>query len=123
MHQRSTQFVFFQIYSFSRKLNVFKFMSISETKLQEIAKLASLNINTEISQQLIKEIDSIMVLVDKLKTINTSGITPLCHPIEFDSPLREDVVKENNNIDELAKNAPLFEDGLYIVPKVIDAGK
>lgn len=98
-------------------------MSISETKLQEIAKLASLNINAQISHQLINDVQAIMTLVDKLRSVDTSGVSPLTHPIDLTQPLREDKVTEDNKIDKLAKNAPLFENGLYLVPKVIDSGK
>lgn len=94
-------------------------MSISLTKLQEVAKLAALSVDEPvITERLIKDIEQIMDLVDKLKSIDVNNVSPMSHPMTASSRFREDTVQTFNEIKDLALNAPLFsDDGLFLVPK------
>lgn len=64
-----------------------------------------------------------MDFVDQLRRIDTSGVAPLFHSFDEHQRLKADKVTEKDHSAELAKIAPLFEDGLYLVPKVIDSGQ
>jgi aspartyl-tRNA(Asn)/glutamyl-tRNA(Gln) amidotransferase subunit C len=55
-----------------------------------------------------------------MQAVNTSGIEPMANPLDATQRLRDDVVTEYNKRDELQAIAPATEDGLYLVPKVID---
>lgn len=94
-------------------------MSISESKLQEIATLAALNVDDPvITKKLINDVEKIMQLVDKLRSIETKDVLPLSHPLDTSARLREDEVSIINEIDDLAMNAPFFsDDGFFLVPK------
>lgn len=98
-------------------------MTISSKDLEKIAGLAYLTIDEEHSEQLTQEISSIMDFVDQLRSVDTKGIAPLFHPFALHQRLREDEVTEADCVAELEAIAPLFEDNLYLVPKVIDSGK
>lgn len=98
-------------------------MTISPDELKKIAGLAYLDFDEQHHPQLIQEINSIMDFVDQLRSVNTADIAPLSHPFALHQRLREDLVTEEDCIAELEAMAPLFEDGLYLVPKVIDADK
>lgn len=67
-----------------------------------------------------KQLDSIFVLVAQMQTANTTGIEPMSHPQELAARLREDVVTETNRRTAFQAIAPQAEDGLYLVPKVIE---
>lgn len=98
-------------------------MTISSKDLEKISRLAYLNIDQEHLTQLTQEISSIMDFVDQLRTVDTQSVTPLSHPFALHQRLREDVVTEEDCIAELEAIAPLFEDNLYLVPKVIESDK
>lgn len=98
-------------------------MKITEKDLQPIASLAYLDGESEQSGQLAEEINAIMNFVEQLRTLDTSAVAPLFHPFDLHQRLRADAVTEEDCSAELEAIAPLFEDGLYQVPKVIDAGQ
>ena len=64
------------------------------------------------------------VLVEKMRSVDTTGIEPLAHPLgaiqDVTLRLREDRVSEPNNIEANQRNAPAVENGLFLVPKVIE---
>lgn len=98
-------------------------MTISSKDLEKIARLAYLNIDEEHRDQLTQEISSIMDFADQLRSVDTKGVAPLFHPFALHQRLREDEVTEAECLADLEAIAPLFEDNLYLVPKVIDSGK
>lgn len=98
-------------------------MSISKKDLEKVAHLAYLDIDTDSSSQLGEEINSIMNFVEQLRGVNTQEVAPLFHPLALHQRLRADTVTEEDCIADLEAMAPLFEDNLYLVPKVIESGK
>lgn len=98
-------------------------MTLSTKELEHIARLAYLEIDADHSAQLTQEISSIMDFVDQLRTINTTDVAPLFHPFALHQRLRTDEITEADCIAELEAIAPMFEDNLYLVPKVIESGK
>lgn len=98
-------------------------MTLSAKNLENISKLAYLNEDSEHSAKLTQEVSAIMDFVDQLKTIDTSQIAPLFHPLALNQRLRPDEVTEAECLAELEAMAPLFEDNLYLVPKVISSDK
>ncbi len=99
-------------------------MPISEHELQNIAALASLELDTTSAQQLTADVTAIMAVVEQLRNIDTTGVIQLFHPLNLHHRLREDEVHTTAHcVAQLEKIAPLFTDQLYWVPKVIDSGK
>lgn len=98
-------------------------MTISQKELEKIAGLAYLDTDSSDSSKLTQEISSIMDFVDQLRSVDTTNIAPLFHPFALHQRLREDTVTEDDCIAQLEAIAPMFEDNLYLVPKVIESGK
>ena len=98
-------------------------MTISTKDIEKIARLARLDINKEPSSQLNEEVNSIMSFVEQLRSIDTHETAPLFHPLALHQRLRADTVTEEDCLAELETIAPLFEDRLYLVPKVIESSK
>ncbi|OGT98417.1 MAG: asparaginyl/glutamyl-tRNA amidotransferase subunit C [Gammaproteobacteria bacterium RIFOXYB2_FULL_38_6] len=96
-------------------------MSITQNDLNRIAELARLTVNEKEAESLCPQLDNILKLVDIMNSVDTSNIEPLAHPLGFKQPMRRDEVTEINQRELFQKNAPWVEEGLYIVPKVIDA--
>lgn len=100
-------------------------MSLSLTDIARLSKLAQLDLDEQQSADALAKLNSIFALVEQMKTVDTAGVEPLSHPIAawqngLALRLRDDDVSESNQRDAYQKPAPLTQDGLYLVPKVIE---
>jgi len=95
-------------------------MSIQSEDVLKIAHLARLGIQQEQLESYASDLSNIMNLVEQMNQVDTSDIEPMAHPLDQMQRLRADVVSESNQRDALQKNAPDIEDGLFLVPRVID---
>jgi len=62
----------------------------------------------------------ILGLIDQMQSVNTDNVEPLAHAFDAVQRLRKDEVTESNHRDELQKIAPETDQGLFLVPKVIE---
>ena len=97
-------------------------MSLSENELKTSAALAYIDVTPEDTVQLADDVSHIMAFIEQLRSIDTTGISPLLHPLEVEQRLRSDEVTETDHTDALSKIAPLFSDNLYWVPAVLGQG-
>ncbi|VAW50126.1 Aspartyl-tRNA(Asn) amidotransferase subunit C @ Glutamyl-tRNA(Gln) amidotransferase subunit C [hydrothermal vent metagenome] len=95
-------------------------MSIDTDEVKKIAKLASLNVDDADVQAYATNLSNILDLVAQMDAIDTTGVTPMSHPFDAVQRLREDVVTDTNRREDFQAIAPKTEDGLYLVPKVLD---
>jgi len=95
-------------------------MSLSADDVAKIAHLAHLAVEPEESAALGRELSNILDLVAQMDAIDTDSVSPMAHPLEMAQRLREDVVTEENRRDSYQANAPAVENGLFLVPKVIE---
>ena len=95
-------------------------MSLNQNDIEKLAVLARINISNEESQKITDRIGSVLELIDELQATNTDGIEPMSHPMDAVQTLRSDVVTETDQREKLMSNAPAAEEGLFLVPKVID---
>lgn len=95
-------------------------MSLDENQVNNIAQLAHIEINPEDISHYTRDISNILDMVKQLEQANTADIEPLSNPLEQTQRLRADIVTESNQRDKLQENAPLTEQGLFLVPKVIE---
>ncbi|NOR42013.1 MAG: Asp-tRNA(Asn)/Glu-tRNA(Gln) amidotransferase subunit GatC [Gammaproteobacteria bacterium] len=95
-------------------------MSIDVDEVKKIAKLAALNVKDEDLQSYADNLSNILGLVEQMSAVDTTGVTPMSHPFDVVQRLREDVVTEVDRREDFQAIAPKTEDGLYLVPKVLD---
>lgn len=88
--------------------------------IEKLAKLARLEINDETLGEAATSITEVLALVDQLQAADTTGVTPMAHPLDAVQILRDDEVTEPNVREEFQAIAPATENGLYLVPKVIE---
>ena len=93
---------------------------ISEETLNNISSLSKIRIDEEIKSDLIKDLESILKMVEEMNKIDTSGIEPMSHPLEEADNLRKDKATKEIKRDEYQKSAPQTDDGFYLTPKVIE---
>lgn len=95
-------------------------MALEQTDVEKIAHLARLHVSTEEATEVAKRISSILELIDEMQSIDTKNVTPMAHSFDAIQRLRPDVVTEIDQREYLQKIAPSTQDGLYLVPKVIE---
>lgn len=95
-------------------------MSIQRHDIEKAAHLARLAITEEAIAATTERLANVLAMVDQLQAINTISIEPLAHPMDTIQRLRADVVTETDQRDLLLQNAPAAQDGLFLVPKVIE---
>lgn len=100
-------------------------MSLTNNDVKRIANLARLELSESEAETTLEKLNGIFSLVEQLKAVDTTGIAPLSHPIAALLPdlalrLRDDVVSETNQREAYQAVAPATQDGLYLVPKVIE---
>ena len=66
------------------------------------------------------KLDAIFGLIDELNAVDTRGVVPMAHAQDLALPLRDDAVTEADRHALYQGAAPAVEDGLYLVPKVIE---
>jgi len=93
---------------------------LSLQDVQRIAHLARLELSEAEAGAMQAQMNDILAMVDRMAAVDTSGVEPMSHPQEVTQPLRDDAVTEPDRRDEFLALAPQAEDGLYLVPKVIE---
>ena len=102
-------------------------MAISEQDVTRIARLARIELSPEETVQTQKELNDILGLMAQLQAVDTQGVEPMAHPLsahqDIQLRLRDDVAAATRNEAEradLMANAPAQEQGLFLVPTVIE---
>ncbi len=96
-------------------------MAISQKDIETVAHLARLHLSENEEQEVLGSINSILAMIDQMQAVDTTNVEPLAHANDAARQrLREDVVTETNQRDNLLKLAPSAENGLFLVPKVIE---
>jgi aspartyl-tRNA(Asn)/glutamyl-tRNA(Gln) amidotransferase subunit C len=93
---------------------------LSPEEVRRIARLARIELADHEIEHLRAELNGILALVDEMQAVDTSGIEPMAHPQDARQRLREDVVTDRDQRALYQSVAPATEDGLYLVPKVIE---
>jgi aspartyl-tRNA(Asn)/glutamyl-tRNA(Gln) amidotransferase subunit C len=93
---------------------------LSREQVSRIAQLARLELTPGEAEVMQSELNAILAVVDRLGQVDTAGIEPMAHPQEASQRLREDVANEPDRRADYQAVAPAVEDGLYLVPKVIE---
>ncbi len=100
-------------------------MSLELSDVKRLSTLAQIELTDAQSAQTLDKLNGIFALVEQMRAVDTTGIEPLNHPIATMLPdlslrLRDDRVSETNRRDDYQQVAPATQDGLYLVPKVIE---
>jgi len=95
-------------------------MSLEKEDIEKIAHLARLGINDADVPDYVRNLSDILGLVEQMSAVDTSGVTPMAHPLDAQQRLRADEVTETNQREQLQANAPQVEAGLFLVPQVIE---
>lgn len=95
-------------------------MSLDKTDVEKIAHLARLAIAEDDIPGYAQNLSNILGLVEQMNAVNTDDVAPMAHPLDAHQRLREDKVTETNQREHFQQVASAVENGLYLVPKVIE---
>jgi aspartyl-tRNA(Asn)/glutamyl-tRNA(Gln) amidotransferase subunit C len=99
-------------------------MALTPQDVSRIAHLARLDLQDAESAALLSQLNGFFSIVEQMSAVDTRGIEPLYTPLstvqEVQLRLREDRVTESNQRELNQRSAPAVEDGLFLVPKVIE---
>lgn len=95
-------------------------MALTLDDVRRIAHLARIEITPDEAQDVRVKLDSIFALIGRMRAVDTTGIVPMSHAQDVTLALRDDRVTEVDRHALYQVNAPATENGLYLVPKVIE---
>ncbi|HET7365687.1 MAG TPA: Asp-tRNA(Asn)/Glu-tRNA(Gln) amidotransferase subunit GatC [Burkholderiales bacterium] len=99
-------------------------MSLTPDDVRRLARLARIAIEPAEEAAVLERLNRVLGLIEQMRAVDTSGIEPMSHAGDPHSPqgqrLRPDEVREQDRRALYQSVAPAVEDGLYLVPKVIE---
>ena len=95
-------------------------MSVDLSAVRRIAHLARIGVSEAELPHLQGEINAILRFVQALEAVDVEGVEPMTSVLPMRLPMRDDVVTDGEIADKVLANAPLTEDGFFLVPKVIE---
>jgi aspartyl-tRNA(Asn)/glutamyl-tRNA(Gln) amidotransferase subunit C len=95
-------------------------MSLSDDQIRRIARLARIAVQPEELAAVGERLNRVLGLIDQMRAIDTTGIEPMSHALDTVQRLRPDEVTEADRREAYQSVAPAVEEGLYLVPKVIE---
>ncbi len=99
-------------------------MSLTLQDIERIAHLARLQVQPDEAERLLAQLNGFFGMVETMRAVDTTGIEPLAHPLaavqDVSLRLRPDAIQPCGSRAENQRSAPAVEDGLFLVPKVIE---
>jgi aspartyl-tRNA(Asn)/glutamyl-tRNA(Gln) amidotransferase subunit C len=99
-------------------------MALTPQDVSRIAHLARLELHETEHASMLSQLNGFFSIVEQMSAVDTRGVAPLYTPLsaidEVALRLRDDIVTERNDRDLNQRSAPAVEDGLFLVPKVIE---
>jgi aspartyl-tRNA(Asn)/glutamyl-tRNA(Gln) amidotransferase subunit C len=95
-------------------------MSLTPEEVRRIARLARLEISPAEVETTRDQLNGILAFIEQLQAVDTAGVEPMAHAMDIAQRLRPDGVTETDRRADFQAIAPEIENGLYLVPKVIE---
>ena len=88
--------------------------------VRTICYLARLEIDQKKSEKIQKDLETIIDLIGRLQSINTSDVEPLYNPLEMTAFVHDDLEASDNEKDKFLKNAAKSNKDYFLVPRVVE---
>ena len=95
-------------------------MSLTDQQVRHIAKLARIELADGQLERTRDALGSMLGLIEQLQAIDTTGVEPMAHATDLVLRLRDDAISETDHRSAYQVVAPAVENGLYLVPRVIE---
>jgi len=93
---------------------------LSLEDVKRVAHLARIAVDETEARAVLAQLGGVFQLIEQMQAVDTRGIEPMSHALDLVQRLREDRVTERDQRAAFQDIAPQVEDGLYLVPKVIE---
>jgi aspartyl-tRNA(Asn)/glutamyl-tRNA(Gln) amidotransferase subunit C len=95
-------------------------MSVDAATVRRIAHLARIAVAEDEVEHLRGELNAILAFVEQLSEVDVEGVEPMTSVIPMAMRKRPDEVTDGGIPDDILKNAPVAQDGFFVVPKVVE---
>ena len=95
-------------------------MSVDKHTVLRVAKLARIAVSDAEAETMKGELNEILDWVEQLQAVDVEGVEPMTAVVETRIKMRTDVVNDGEKAGDIVQNAPLQEDQLFMVPKVVE---
>lgn len=95
-------------------------MSVDTATVRRVARLARIKVSEEEAGRMTHELNSILGFVEQLNEVDVSGVEPMTSVVSMRMKMRDDVVTDGGKAETVTGNAPLSDDGFFMVPKVVE---
>lgn len=95
-------------------------MTIDRNLVMYLEKLGRIRLTDEQREASEKDLQDILTYIDTLNELDTDGIEPASHSFPVANVMREDVVTNSADVENILRNAPESKDGCFVVPKTVE---
>ncbi len=95
-------------------------MSVDATTVRRIAHLARIAVSDTEVPHLQGELNAMLAFVEQLSEVNVEGVEPMTSVTPMEMKKRADIVTDDENVDNILRNAPATENHYFLVPKVVE---
>jgi aspartyl-tRNA(Asn)/glutamyl-tRNA(Gln) amidotransferase subunit C len=95
-------------------------MSVDLATVKRVARLARIAVSPQEAERMVGELNGILGFVAQLDEVDVAGVEPMTSVVEMKMKMRADVVTDGAKAGDILANAPLSEDGFFMVPKVVE---
>jgi aspartyl-tRNA(Asn)/glutamyl-tRNA(Gln) amidotransferase subunit C len=95
-------------------------MSVDSKTVRRIARLARIAVDDDQAAAMERELNALLAWVEQLSEVDVEGVPPMTSVVAQKLKMRQDAVTDGGRRDDVLKNAPLSEEGFFIVPKVVE---
>jgi aspartyl-tRNA(Asn)/glutamyl-tRNA(Gln) amidotransferase subunit C len=95
-------------------------MSVDLVTVKRVARLARIAVSPQEAERMVGELNGILGFVAQLDEVDVAGVEPMTSVVEMKMKMRADVVSDGAKAGDILANAPLSEDGFFMVPKVVE---
>ncbi|MDI3467946.1 MAG: aspartyl-tRNA(Asn)/Glutamyl-tRNA(Gln) amidotransferase subunit C [Pseudolabrys sp.] len=95
-------------------------MSVDAATVRRIAHLARIAVADDEIEHLRGELNAMLAFVEQLSEVDVEGVEPMTSVTPMQMKKRVDAITDGDNVDAILQNAPVTQDGYFLVPKVVE---
>ncbi len=95
-------------------------MKIDDKLVKYLESLARIELSEKDEKSIGNELQDILTYIDKLNELDTDGVEAMSHSFPITNVMRKDEVKPSMENEDILANAPMKQDGCFVVPKTVE---
>jgi aspartyl-tRNA(Asn)/glutamyl-tRNA(Gln) amidotransferase subunit C len=95
-------------------------MSLTPQDIRRLGELARIRFDESEQADLLVKLNQVFHIIERLRAVDTTGVIPMTHPQSAPLRQREDAVTESDQREANQESAPAVQNGLYLVPRVVE---